>query len=153
MYLFSERGQDLEIEKSKNGSAVRQTRGLFSCEITSKIMSITARVSNSDFISGIKFNDENGETLCSYWNPASDYWNPTSWNHTENYIAHNGYFLSHLTGFEDDNFNGIVNGINFVWKKLVTSTNTTTTTTTSTSTTTTTETTTTTMIGMVFNVT
>ena len=141
------------IEKSKNASAVRQIRGLFSCEITSKIMSITARVSNSDFISGIKFNDENGETLCSYWNPASDYWNPTSWNHTENYIAHNGYFLSHLTGFEDDNFNGIVNGINFVWKKLVTSTNTTTTTTTSTSTTTTTETTTTTMIGMVFNVT
>ena len=94
-------------------------------------MSITARVTNSDFISGIKFNDEYGETLCSLWNPSSNYHNPSSWNHIEYNIAHNGYFLSHLSGFEDDIYSGIVNGISFVWKKLITSNSTTTTTTTS----------------------
>ena len=119
MYLFRKNGEDLEIEKNKNGSIVQQNRNVFSCQITSKIMSITARVTNSDFISGIKFNGENGETLCRFWTPESNYWNPSSWNHIEYNIAHNGYFLSHLSGFEDNNFNGIVNGINFFWKTLV----------------------------------
>ena len=134
MYIFSGSGPNLEIEKFKNGSSVRQIRNSefrISCQITSKIMSITARVTNSDFISGIKFNDENGETVCSLWEPSSNYWNPSSWNHIEYNIAHNGYFLSHLSGFEDDNFSGIVNGINFVWKKLITSNSTTTATTSS----------------------
>ena len=72
---------------------------------------------NPSFISGLKFLDEHGVSMCTVWYPV-----PTGchWESREFNLSHPGYRLSHLSGYEDSwlgdaDHSDIVNGITFFW--------------------------------------